>query len=37
MAGNLYVHVHTAKHPDGELRGAVVASKRLVTKPKGSY
>lgn len=36
IAGNLYVHVHTAQHPDGALRGQLLPLK-AGEKPKGSY
>lgn len=36
MAGNLYVHVHTVKHPDGELRAQLLPP-RAGAMPKGSY
>ncbi len=35
MAGNLYVHVHTAKYPDGELRAQLLPPK-TADKPKSS-
>lgn len=35
IAGNLYVHVHTAQNPDGALRGQLLPLK-AGEKPKGS-
>lgn len=34
QAGNTYVNVHTKRHPDGEIRGQISHSKKIISRLK---